>query len=311
MGGTVSGKGKKRGTKASGKVAIGAKESVQSEPVFENPLVPNVVLREMYRKTVETRLLGEYALKLTRGKKNAINLGSTYGQEACRVSLTQGLGAGDLVMDAQPGGLTGYLLGAKLQDVLAELGPPKSKSAKAKEQNSTRLLPFVESAESRLFAGLGVAILAKQMQRTDCVVIFVGHREVSTGTWRRALTLAAKQQLSVIFMVLAKSGKGKMKLEASGVAETCCVPGIPVDASDAVALYRVAQESIGRIRIGGGPVLIEGIAFPFGESGRQKSAVGDPVLQLKGYLLQRRVATEGWMASVEKDFRKELTASRR
>src|SRR5258708_7382853 len=90
-------------------------------------------------------------------------------------------------------------------------GAKGSKKTAVKEEQTGRLLPFVEDAETRLFAGLGVAILAKQMQRTDGVVIFVGHREASHGTWRRALTLAAKQELPVIFVVLAKSGKGKMK----------------------------------------------------------------------------------------------------
>jgi TPP-dependent pyruvate/acetoin dehydrogenase alpha subunit len=211
-------------------------------------------------------------------------------------------------MDAQPDGLTRYLLGAGLQEVLAGLRPFKGAKTAAKEDTGSRLLPFVENPETRLFAGLGVAILAKQMQRTDGVVIFVEHREVSHGTWRRVLTLAAKQELPVIFMVLAKSGKGKTKLEVSAIAERCGVPGIPVDASDAVALYRVAQESVGRIRAGGGAVLIEGVAFPAGNPSKHNAVSSDPVSQMKGYLLQRQVATEEGIAEVGKNFRKQLTS---
>jgi TPP-dependent pyruvate/acetoin dehydrogenase alpha subunit len=310
MGVTVDGKGKKGGAKAS-KKKTEVKEEVASAPVFENPLVPHAVLREMYQKTVEMRLLSEYAAKLAHGKKSTEALVSTYGQEACRVSLTQGLGAGDLVLDAQPGGLTGYLLGSELMDVLAGFRPSRGTKAAVKEDTASRLLPFVENAETRLFAGLGVAILAKQMQRTDGVVIFVEHREVSGERWRRALTLAAKQQLPVIFMVLAKGGKGKTKAAVSGIAERCGVPGIPVDASDAVALYRVTQEAIGRIRAGGGAVLIEGVAFPSGSPGKHAATMSDPVSQLKSYLLQRQVATEAWVAEVEKTFRKQLAALRR
>ncbi|MCU1322864.1 MAG: dehydrogenase component [Acidobacteriaceae bacterium] len=291
-----------------GGVKAAAKEEA-STPSFENPLVPHAVLREMYRKIVESRLLGDYAHRLVRGKKSAPALGSTSGQEACRVALTQGLGLGDLVMDSQPGGLTGYLLGAKLKEVLAEILSVKDKKAVSDRKiSASRLLPFVEDAETRLFAGLGVAILAKQMQRADGVVIFVEHHEASHKIWRRVLTLAAKQELPVIFMALARSGKAKIKVELSGMADRCGVPGIPVDATDTVALYRVAQESLVRIRVGGGPVLIEGVAFPAARQGKHGGEDHGPATHLAGYLLQRQVVSPEWLSGVDKDFRKQLAA---
>jgi TPP-dependent pyruvate/acetoin dehydrogenase alpha subunit len=81
------------------------------------------------------------------------------------------------------------------------------------------------------------------------------------------------------------------------------VPGIPVDASDAVALYRVAQEAIGRIRAGGGAVLIEGV--PFSVPG-QKSVVVDPLEQMKGYMMPRRICPPEWFADVERSFQQRL-----
>lgn len=293
-----------------GRVKTAAKEAAIT-PSFENPLVPHAVLREMYRKIVESRLLGEHALRLIRGKKSAPALESTSGQEACRVALTQGLGAGDLVMDTQPGGLLGYLLGTDVKEVLVGIIPAKDKKTISDTKISTsRLLPFVEDAETRLFAGLGVAILAKQMQRTDGVVIFVEHNEVSNKVWRRVLTLAAKQELPVIFVVLAKSGKAKIKIALSGLSDRCGVPGIPVDASDTVALYRVAQESLVRIRAGGGPVLIEGVAFPPLQKGKHDGVEHDPAVHLADYLLHRQVVTPDWLAEVGTSFRKQLATQK-
>ncbi len=313
MGVTVDGKTTERGAgsknagvkKTSVKRTMGKSDSGEKEvdpaPVFENPLVPHAVLREMYRKLVESRLLGERAVTLVKDKKLARILKATYGQEACRVSLTQGLSAGDMVMDAVPGRLIGHLLGADAKVLLDTLRLQKGKKpADTKLAEPTRLLPFVEDAETRLFAGLGVALLAKQMQRTDGIVIFVAQDEASRSVWRRVLTLTAKQQLPAIFMVLPNSGATKDSKSISGLAERCGVPGIPVDASDAVALYRVAQESLGRLRAGGGGVLIEGVSLP--DPSKKKRVVVDPVAQLKNYLVQRRVAPEAWFAEQEKSF---------
>jgi TPP-dependent pyruvate/acetoin dehydrogenase alpha subunit len=281
---------------------------ITNTPAFENPLVPHAVLREMYTKLVEFRLLETHARRLVRGRKS-VAVGKTHGQEACRVSLTQGLGAGDLVMESQPGGLTGYLLGALLADVLAGARPQKSKKkASAAAVATSRLLPFVANAEARLYAGLGVALLAQQMRRNDGVVIFVDHNEASGRVWRRVLTLAAKQTLPVIFVVLAKLDAAKLKDEVSAIAHKCGVPGIAVDASDTVALYRVAQESMGRIRNGGGAVVIEGISFAAAKA-KSKVAAEDPIALLRGYMKHRQISPERWMAKVEKSFLKRLRLS--
>ncbi|WP_213806787.1 thiamine pyrophosphate-dependent enzyme [Granulicella sp. dw_53] len=315
MGATADSRNLKRGAKAKKQKKTNGDEAVKSAavksvPVFENPLVPNVVLRQMYQKMAESRLLGEYALRAGRKAKGAIALKSTNGQEACRVSVTQGLGDGDVVLDSQPGELMEYLLGAKLSEILRRLsGDTKSKQAKSTGETKplpTGLLPFVKEAEERLFAGLGAALLLKRLNRPNGVVIFVEHKEVSNGTWRRAFTLAAAQNLSVIFVLLAgaKLGKDKGKAGVSDIALSCGVPGIPVDASDAVALYRVAQETMGRIRSGEGAVLIEGIPFPAPGEDR---AIADPVAAMKASLLQRQIATEEWIAGVEKEFRRQLS----
>jgi TPP-dependent pyruvate/acetoin dehydrogenase alpha subunit len=289
--------------------------TVVTAPTFENPLVPNAVLRQMYQKMVETRLLGEFAVQRGRKAKRGLAVESIHGQEACRVSVAQGLGDGDMVLDSHPGGPMAHLLGAQLQEVLQGFGTgargAKGRKTSASTQSSaTGLLPFVEEAEERLFAGLGAALLLKRWKRTDGVVIYVEHREATDGVWRRALKLAAAQDLPVIFVVLPKTKDGKTKggAEVSGIAQRCGVPGIAVDASDVVALYRVTQESMGRIRGGGGPVLIEGV--PYRVQGRPKPAGADPVAQMRGSLLERQVATEGWMAGIGREFRSQLAAAR-
>jgi TPP-dependent pyruvate/acetoin dehydrogenase alpha subunit len=308
---TKSGTAAKKKGVAESENAVGGGTAVTA-PTFENPLVPNAVLRQMYQKMVQARLLGELAMRLGRKAKAGFAVKPSDGQEACRVSVTLGLGSGDVVLDSQPGGLMAHLLGAELSEVWqglrAETQSKGQKGSGATKSSSTGLLPFVEEAEERLFAGLGAALLLKKLKRADGVVIFVEHREATAGVWRRALKLAAKQDLPVIFVALPKTkdGKARGKTEVSGIAHRSGVPGISVDASDAVALYRVAQESLGRIRGGGGPALIEGV--PFHVQGKAKADGADPVVQMKEYLGQRKIATDEWMAGIAKELRRQLVA---
>ena len=277
--------------------------------------MPNPVLREMYRKMVEIRMLEERARRSGRGSVAR----SKCGQEACRVSVAQGLESGDLVMDSQPGALMGYLLGADLAQVLHSIGAGPKVSAKRRAAGkeperatavANQVLPFVKETEARVFAGLGAALLLKSLKRTDGVVIYLEPRQIGNSLYRRALTLAATLGLAVIFFVLPDSRRGKAKLNAKviTVAHKCGVPAMTVEASDAIALYRVVQETVGRFRAGGGPVSIAGVSFP---ASAGDVPLGDPVEQLGRYLLNRRVCTEDWVADTERSFRKRLATAER
>ncbi len=282
---------------------------VEAAPSFENPLVPHLVLRQMFQKIVEARLLEVHLLGAK--DKKGLRVSQAIGQEACRVSLAQDLNAGDVVFDSQRGEVMQHLLGANFAEVLGiptpETPAVKKRKAAAAITDAARLLPFIKEAEERLFAGIGTALMTKHLKRTDVTVVFVQQHDISKGAWKRALTLAGTRELPIIFVVLPtlKAGKIKSESELSDLATRCGVPGVLVDAGDAVALYRVAQESLGRIRAGGGAVLIESVAF---SAPGQKNVVIDPVEQMKAYLMHRRVSPVEWFTEIERSFQKLLTS---
>ena len=241
----------------------------------ENPLIPNKKLRQLFVAMVEMRALDEHIAGMQRGVKARRRLGSTWGEEACRVSTAIELAAGDLVSDAHAGVAMGLLAGAKVG----------------------RQLPWIKDVGDRLRMAMGAALCFKTLKRTNVVVAYVRDGEVSNGVWRRVLGLASQFELPIIFVVLPGGGGRKKKRNDVGIlsakARTCGVPGIPVDASDAVALYRVAQESLGRMRGGDGPVLVECVAFPV--EGRRRSAMVDPLVKMRGFLVGRKVCSEAWL----------------
>jgi TPP-dependent pyruvate/acetoin dehydrogenase alpha subunit len=288
-----------------GKTKGGATKTVKQEAVFENPLVPNKLLREMYEKMVELRLLDGWVSR--QAKKAKVRLPSTAGQEACRVSVLKGLGAGDVVMDAQAGLATAHLRGAKLGGLLNDARAVFAGDRRRDAEMAKGQMPWMKDVEARLFAAVGAAQLMKAEGRTNTVVVYAGAEEAGAAVWRRVLGFAARHELPVIFVVMGRTGakKGAAKLSALAVARG--VPGIPVEESDVIALYRVAQESLGRIRAGGGPVLIECIAYEVAGA-KAGAAKADAIGQLGEYLVGRRIGTKAWVEGVGRRFEAKLEA---
>jgi TPP-dependent pyruvate/acetoin dehydrogenase alpha subunit len=282
--------------------------------LHENPLVPNKKLRQMYVAMVEARVLDEHIARVqkrVKSLKGRKKLESIRGQEACRVSTAIDLGPGDLVSDSQAGVVMDLLAGEKVSSLLKRVAAlhsgKKAKSAKA-DGVSARLLPWIEDAGERLRMAMGAALSFRTLGRANVVVAYVRHGEVARGVWRQVLGLASELELPLIFVVLPPV-KGEKRNDVANLSAKTArwgVPGIPVDVGDAVALYRVAQESMGRTRGGDGPVLIECIQCRV--KGKSAGASFDPVVQMAKFLLDRKVCTKTWLESAGEGLRRRIAA---
>jgi TPP-dependent pyruvate/acetoin dehydrogenase alpha subunit len=281
---------------------------------YENPLVPNGKLRQMYVAMAEARVLEEHVAGLQRrlkGAKGRRKVDSIRGQEACRVSTAIDLGPGDLVSDSQIGVVMDLLTGAKVSSLLrrvAALHSGKKTTDLKSNGASGPMLPWIDDAGERLRMAMGAALSFKTLGRANVVVAYVRHGDVVKRVWRKVLELAGRLELPVIFVVLP-SVKGERRDGMKNISAKTAqwgVPGIPVDAGDAVALYRVAQESLGRTRGGDGPVLIECVAHRIEDS--VGDASGDPLVQMREFLLGRKVCTKAWVEGAGEGLRRRLAA---
>jgi TPP-dependent pyruvate/acetoin dehydrogenase alpha subunit len=277
---------------------------------FENPLIPNKKLRQLFVAMVEMRALDEHVARVQRGVKSRRRMMSTQREEACRVSLGIELVPGDLVSDAAVGVAMGLVAGVGVGSLLGQVDRAGSSAATvAGNAAAGRQLPWIEDVGDRLRMAMGAALSSKTLTRANVVVVFVREGEVSNGVWRRVLALASKLELPIIFVVLPDASGKKTKRKAPGdlsaLARSCGVPGIPVDASDAVALYRVAQESLGRMRGGDGPVLVECVALAV----KGRRGVVDPLVQMREFLLGRRVCSEAWLDRAGEALTRQIAAA--
>ena len=253
-------------------------ESATTDAVWENPLIPNARLRQMYRAMVRARM----HLRAEACRRGGVGGMSTLGLEACLASTSVDLGPGDLVSDVLAGGVVEFLRGATLGEVLRP-GKARKKGGPRADCSAAARMPAGVDVAERLWAALGAAAALKAAggagedrgqgegwtaEQAGVVVVFVLPGEVPAALWRKALPFAVKHELPVLFVVLPPARGARRLSRVCETANRYGVPGIPVDADDAVALYRVAQESIGRARIGGGAALMECVPFVLaGKSG--------------------------------------------
>ncbi|HWG17774.1 MAG TPA: thiamine pyrophosphate-dependent enzyme [Acidobacteriaceae bacterium] len=270
---------------------------------YENPLIPNARLKQMYRAILRAHLLGEALPPWQRAL--------TAGREAALVSTSLDLAARDIVLDALESPVVDFLRGVPLHRALG------SKSGQSRrivaDSGSGRRLPAPADAAGRFWSGVGAAA---QIQSTSLpaqsktgahdpsvVVVYTLPGEVPGDAWKSALSFAGERDLPIIFVVLpvASAHRRLPKLDIRAIAHRARVPAMPVDAADPVALYRVAQESIGHARIGGGPALIECVSFPTRSSGRP--VLGKPALaHLEEYIHSRGIATRAWFEGEGRTF---------
>jgi Dehydrogenase E1 component len=223
-------------------------------------LISDEKFRELYSALLQCKMLD-----------SRLRAGKSYerwaGREACTAGVIACLRSGDSVTLTSRGLLAGYL------------------------QNDS-LMPtrgMTSSSTAPLAAATGDALRHRLEKLGNVAVIFAGAGD--PDRMREIFAIAAGQSLPVLYV-----------LESGAPLEEICgsLPVIRVDGSDAVAVYRVAHESISRAREGGGPTIIECALWP-GEDRAQ-----DSLAKLERCLSGKKLFRQDWKLRLEKKYGKIL-----
>jgi TPP-dependent pyruvate/acetoin dehydrogenase alpha subunit len=301
---------------------------------WENPLISNQRLRQIYLAMAQARTLEKTLPAVKRGRATGLGTKTTgtFGLEACLVSAASDLGPGDLVSDALTGGAVELLRGTALSEVLRPGKTARSGRSGARVRDvalvcaSAGRLPGASGSAERMWSALGAAAALKAAAQArvedraeggtalqaGVVVVFVLAGELPAALWKKGLKFVVEQQLPVIFVVLPAVQTQDSKTRrtrtrgVSALAQGCGVPALVVDADDAVAIYRVAQESIGHARMGGGAALMECVFFVLEGAAGKVRATEDAIAGLERTLVQRGIASRAWMEREAKAFAKRV-----
>jgi pyruvate dehydrogenase E1 component alpha subunit len=272
-------------------------------------LISDEKLLALYAALLRCRSLEERVGELRR-QQNWPRHHDIPGQEASVVAATIDLHAEDTVIAPPRCLIHAFMKGVPLDRILAVF---KASAIRPKQSHppvdvqGDRLAPWnhLSPASSHGAAQLNLANYAALLHkvRDDGKIAVAFSRWDSTdASGAEALRFASAQQLPILFVLRnAKPGKASPPLKGGQSATLawallkCDFPHIPVDGSDVVAVYRVASESIARIRQGRGPTLIECVDLPAVHS-------ADPIATMETYLSRKGLFRPEFKAATLTEF---------
>jgi acetoin:2,6-dichlorophenolindophenol oxidoreductase subunit alpha len=270
-------------------------------------LIDDAKLKQLYATMLRCRLLTERARPLSRSKTL---FDASLGQEAIATGCAIDLRPEDTVAVASHQSIASLVKGVELSDVVAQI---HARRGRAGGLNHNIISP-PSSDWGKLFQAAGhVALANKRDDKGNVVVVFTGVAATALDDWHQALRMAARRSLPVIFVVennpwaepAARARNGVRKLPLKTQIDG--VTSITVDGNDVVAVYRVAYESLQRVRRGGGAVLIE--AKPYRQHGQVLlNTERDPLTHMEQYLTAKKLFTTRWKNGIAQQFSRELDA---
>jgi TPP-dependent pyruvate/acetoin dehydrogenase alpha subunit len=271
-------------------------------------LIDDAKLKQLYASMVQCRLLTEHGRRLRRSKSL---FDASQGQEAIAVGCAIDLRPQDTIAVASHDSIVSLVKGVALSDVVARMYGRPSTAGWAAQNIIGPSFP-IASGQSELYAAAGkVALASKREENGNVVVAFSSAAATASESWRQALKIAARRSLPIIFVVennpwaaaQSKNGSGNLSLRT----QTDGLTRITVDGNDVVAVYRVAYESLERVRRGGGAVLIE--AKPYRQHGQVLlNGDRDPLTHMEQYLTAKKLFTARWKNGIAREFSRELGA---
>ena len=224
----------------------------------DNPLLPQDRLREL-------RALMQRIRTADRRRSNA-------AREALLAATLIHLSAGDLVS------------GIADDRTLRELAPKSSAGNDAHDVPQSLRVPLCAGAARGM-----------QTAGTDRLAVAFAQAGSLEPGWADALRWAHRDHLPFLLVVADNSkaaGRSRPSRaaapllwpELTKLARSIHLPHFPVDGEDAVAVYRVIQETSARARSGGGPAVLWAMLSPERLSPRQQ-----PIKRLESYMSARGI----------------------
>lgn len=267
-------------------------------------LISDEKLLAMYSTMLKCRMVEERTRALLEQNGFAPDHNSAVGEEAALVGALIDLQPQDAIGPSPRDLVANFIGGAPLDKMLGNL--PVRKGRRKNGRAGTDLSPALAA---QLEVVTGVALAYKKKKNGKVAVALCGDGSSAPEAWNGALKLAGLKDLPVIFLFQGSicSAPTKNQPEAVDIlasAEACGFPGIAVDASDVVAVYRVACEAIAKARAGSGPTLIECRAYP-GAGGK----VPDPILKMQRYLAGKGLETKQLKREIGAQFPGQIDAA--
>lgn len=282
----------KNGSKANSPASKSSKAAVAPAPVKPNntngaTLSNADALRVLYAALLRSRLVAEHAKEFSSAFEMKPEFDFDIGDEAITVGATTGLQPEDTI--AASASHLGALIarGVPLKALLAQQAATESYLDGT--SITARSLP-----DDPFNLGTGLALAQKLQKRQHVVVAFCRQENPPLETWHEALKSAAPLRLPILYVIKNGVAGKPASPDAANLEDFSFMtreygfPCILVDGRDAVAVWRVAQESMHRARNGSGPTLID----------CRMESQQDPLSHMEHYMRKRDAWDDRWKADL-------------
>jgi TPP-dependent pyruvate/acetoin dehydrogenase alpha subunit len=171
----------------------------------------------------------------------------------------------------------------------------------------------------------GVALASKLKKDNEVVMTYIGDGGASVGEVHEGLIMASAMRLPFILVIennqFAYSTPVKKQFLGEKMSDRALgygIPGITVDGTDVLEVYRVCREAVDRARNGDGPTIVESVTMRLAGHAVhdtawyvEKSLVAkwekkDPVERFEKYLTDENILTSSEKDSLLKEIRLHL-----
>src|SRR5213083_3060283 len=236
----------------------------------EHRIVPDAVVRELYRKMLGVYYIEERLKILTRQGKISF-LASTRGHETVQVGTVMLMKPRhDWFFPYYREKGIAYALGMPVKDIflhmLSREGDPSSNGRNMPEHFSSGELHLVSQTActgTQFLPAVGMAKALKKNGSDAIVYVSSGEGATSEGEFYEAVNWATREELPVLFMIqnngyaISVPQSVQTTSEVHRIAAGFGLPSYHVDGTWYESMYQTLPPLIQRMREGGGPVLIE------------------------------------------------------
>lgn len=278
-------------------------------------LIPQEKLVAIYSAMVKCRMLQQRAAALFQQGKLDADLHTSSGREACAAAVGVDLLPEDILSIAPGDWLPAFVKGLPAEIIFRALAPrvngfsltPANEVQKRNILESQANPPAIVRDRAEAF----------QAEKKNAIVVALFERD---SAWQKVASAAGAKKLPIVFVqnlvdgrpARTPSGPGRNKTPRSLFHR---VPVIAVDASDPVALYRVAYEAITRARQGRGATLLECAAIPIipaeDKVANQPVQPPDAIANMEGYLKSKGIEPDPCNRQLVAEFTRDLDLATR
>jgi TPP-dependent pyruvate/acetoin dehydrogenase alpha subunit len=269
-------------------------------------------LRQMLAMMKLARYVDERLEALYRQGRLPGAIYSGRGQEGTHVGVVSALRPGDSLFPTHRDLTAQLAKGLDLNRVLAQFWGRIDGYLRGRDGNShigdwdgNRTYAVMSHLPIAYPVAVGAAWAYQRAGDGRVALAICGDGATSNGRWHEAINWSSVERLPVVWVVnnnqFAYSTPNEKEFAVPTIAERGAaygIPGVRVDGTDVLEVYRAAREAVDRARGGGGPSLIESVSLRWrGHAGH------DPAKYVPGELLDHYTSSKDPVKNFEQHLR--------